>query len=49
MDSPRYTEGPPRSDLAVRRDWLSISWNALLVAYAAAAVPLLGAAIVQAL
>jgi hypothetical protein len=31
------------------RDWLSFSWTALLVAYAAAAVPLIGGAIVQAL
>ena len=32
-----------------RRDWLSISWNAVLAAYAAAVVPLLGWAIAQAL
>ena len=32
-----------------RRDWLSLSWTAMLVAYAAAAVPLIGGAIVQAL
>jgi hypothetical protein len=49
MDSARYTEAPPPSDLAARRNWLSISWSALLVAYTAAAVPLLGGAIVQAL
>ncbi len=32
-----------------RRDWLSTSWTALLIAYAAAVLSLLGGAIVHAL